>query len=195
MVLNLSACNVDTHIAAHLHRHVLLKNRPIDFPANVRVAADVHQPGDDVRIQIRLRQDPIRHYHHRRADRLRPPRPRRPWRRARLPDRHAAVEERRRHVPVLDRREVRIPHPHVGDQSHVAAADLHRKASEGDVSDSHDRTSEPEHRRDQDRRGDSYNEEDRGGPAAASDTPDFSGGFWFVAGDERRLGGGGGAEL
>lgn len=146
MVLNRSARDVDAHIAAHLHRHMLLKNRPIDFPANPRIAADVHQTRDDIRIQIRLRQDPIRHDHHRRADRLRPARPRRPWRCARLPDRHAAVEERRRHVPVLDRREVRILHQDVSDQSQVAATD-HRKAPDGDISDSDDRTSESEHGR------------------------------------------------
>lgn len=113
MVLNRSARDVDADVAAHPHRHVLLENPQFDFPANPGVAADVHHAGGDVRAEIRLRQDPIRHDHRRRADRLRPPRPRPPRRRARLPDGDAAVEERRRHAAVVDRREVRVPH--VGD--------------------------------------------------------------------------------
>lgn len=146
MLLDRLARHVNAHVAPHLHRHLLLKNRQIDFPANPGIATDIDQTREDVRAKIRLQQDPIRHDLHRRVDRHRPTPPRPPRRLARLSDHHATVEERGRHVSVLDRREIRIPHPDVGDQSHVAAADELETAG-GEVSDSHGRTSESEHGR------------------------------------------------
>lgn len=122
LLLNCLARNINPHATIHFHNNTSLNYvQNIDPPRYLWIAVQAQQTRPDIRLQIRVRQHPIRDDIHRDIHPRGPPRLRLPWRSSGLAHHRAVVVQSGAGVTELERRYVGVFYWHVGGDRYVGA--------------------------------------------------------------------------